>query len=74
MKTLSILLIVLSYFIVSDYSQGFEDGHCEGFKSIRGQFTVCPVAPVAPVPKVGEDTYRGGYNAGFLRGRRDARN
>jgi hypothetical protein len=57
------------------FAQGFEDGHCEGWKDEKGQYAICPVAPIAPIPKVGQssDSYRDGYNTGFKRGIRDAR-
>ena len=60
--------------IVSDYCDGWEDGYCEGWKDVKGQYSVCPVTPVCPVPEVGKDGYRGGYNRGFKAGMRAARN
>jgi hypothetical protein len=59
----------------SEFDQGFEDGHCEGWKDVKGEYSVCPVTPVAPVPKVSQrsDSYKDGYNTGFKRGMRDAR-
>ncbi|RBP30928.1 hypothetical protein DFR65_104187 [Oceanihabitans sediminis] len=58
----------------SDYCDGWEDGYCEGWKDVKGQFAVCPVTPVCPVPEVGKDGYRGGYNRGFKAGMKAARN
>lgn len=52
----------------TDFCQGFKDGFCEGYKDVKGSYYVCPVAPVCPVPGVGQDTYRGGYNTGFKAG------
>lgn len=67
-------IISFEHKIVSEYCEGWEDGYCEGWKDVKGQFTVCPVAPVCPVPEVGKDGYKGGYNRGFKAGMRAARN
>jgi hypothetical protein len=56
----------------TEFCQGFEDGYCEGYKDVKGPFVVCPVPPVCPVPGVGIDTYKGGYNTGFKAGMRKA--
>ena len=45
---------------------------CEYNGSLNHDFTVCPVTPVCPVPEIGKDSYRGGYNTGFKRGWSDA--
>lgn len=60
--------ILITSFTVSDFCQGYTDGFCSGFRDIKGDFVVCPVAPVCPVPDVGKDNYRGGYNEGFKKG------
>lgn len=56
------------------YEQGWKDGHCEGWKEVKGQYAYCPYPPYAPYPKYPKSTesYRDGYNDGFLRGIRDA--
>jgi len=54
--------------IDDDYCDGWEEGYCEGWKDVKGQYSVCPVAPVCPVPEVGKDDYKGGYNRGFKKG------
>ncbi len=41
------------------YSEGYQDFKC-GYQ----QYCVPPVAPVAPVPAVGEDDERSAYRAG----------
>lgn len=71
---IGLLFVALSAFSGSEFEDGFEEGHCEGYRDVKGQFVTCPVAPVAPVPQVNQDTYRGGYNAGFKKGRRKALN
>lgn len=70
--------IIIGIFTVSfnsepTFEDGFEIGHCEGWKDVRGQLVVCPIAPIAPIPEVDCSTYNCGYNRGFLRGRKDAR-
>ena len=55
-----------------DYKDGWEDGYCEGWKDVKGQYACCPYAPYAPYPEYGQDTYRGGYNRGFKAGTRAA--
>lgn len=54
--------------VKTEFCKGFDEGYCEGYKDVKGQFVVCPVVPVCPVPEVGLDTYKGGYNAGFKAG------
>ena len=58
----------------SDYCDGWEDGYCEGWKDVKGQYAICPITPICPIPKIGKDGYRGGYNRGFKAGMRKARN
>lgn len=60
--------------IESDFCNGWEDGYCEGWKDVKGQFAVCPVTPICPIPEIGKDNYRGGYNRGFKAGSRAASN
>jgi hypothetical protein len=59
---------------ISDYCDGWEEGYCEGWKDIKGQYSICPIAPICPIPEIGKDGYRGGYNRGFKVGMRKARN
>lgn len=59
--------------IQSDYTDGWEDGYCEGWKDVKGRLAVCPVAPVAPVMDASCDKpYNCGYNLGFKAGRKKA--
>ena len=57
-----------------DYCDGWEDGYCEGWKDIKGQFAICPITPICPLPEIGRDRYRDGYNRGFKAGVRAADN
>jgi hypothetical protein len=80
MKKILITLAILMAFAFtinktySDFSDGWDNGYCVGWKSIKGQFTVCPVSPVAPVPNVGEDNYDWGFARGYDKGKSDASN
>jgi hypothetical protein len=69
-----LVLLFLLFSIVSISQSSFCDGWREGYKegSCYGKVgCVPPVPPVCPVPQVGQDTYRGGYNAGFIEGRKN---
>ena len=66
------VLIVCAVAATPEYYAGFKSGWSQGWKSIQGQFAIPPIAPIAPVPRIGEDTYEGGYNMGFLMGREAA--
>ena len=58
---------------VSDYCDGWEQGYCQGWKSVKGQMSLCPITPVCPVAKVDCNSgYRCGYNRGFVAGRKKA--
>ncbi len=56
----------------SDFCKGWEDGYCEGWKDVKGQYAICPITPICPIPEIGQDSYRGGYNRGFKAGSRAA--
>jgi hypothetical protein len=58
---------------VSNYCKGWEDGYCEGWKDVKGEYTICPITPLCPLPKIGKDNYKGGYNRGFKAGIKAAR-
>lgn len=57
------------------YDRGWDDGHCEGWKDVKGREAYCPYPPYAPVPVFprSADSYRDGYNDGFKQGVIDAR-
>lgn len=59
----------------SKYQEGWKDGHCEGWKEEKGKNAYCPYAPYAPYPTYpkSSNSYKDGYNDGFLRGISDAR-
>lgn len=59
----------LKKYSYDEYVEGFEDGYCEGWRDYHitnnGLDPICPVAPLAPVPYLGRDTYLDGYNRGL---------
>ena len=58
----------------TDYCDGWEDGYCEGWKDVKGQFSICPIAPICPVAKADcSKSYKCGYNRGFKTGMKAAR-
>ncbi|MEX2379160.1 MAG: hypothetical protein WD530_00335 [Vicingaceae bacterium] len=57
----------------SDYCDGWEDGYCEGWKDVKGIYAICPITPICPIPEIGKDRYRDGYNRGFKAGMRKAK-
>ena len=70
--TLCMFMAVASFAQSSEYREGFKDGYCEGWRDVKGQYAYCPYAPYPPYPDYGRNNYRGGYNAGFKKGRRAA--
>tara|TARA_R110000772_G_scaffold35637_4_gene85769 strand:+ start:5900 stop:6151 length:252 start_codon:yes stop_codon:yes gene_type:complete len=79
MKKAILILAILALFSsfspkldLSDFCDGFDVGYCEGWKDVKGQLTVCSPTPPCPVPEVDANTYNGGYNKGFRKGRVDA--
>ena len=58
--------------LASDYCDGWEDGYCEGWKDIKGSLALCPLTPLCPLPELGKNGYRDGYNRGFKAGSRAA--
>lgn len=77
MKNLPLLLLVLFAFqhinAQSDFSKGWDEGYREGY-CYNKYGCVSPVPPVSPVPAPGQDNYKGGYNAGFIKGQNDKKN
>ena len=56
----------------SEFCKGWEDGYCEGWKDVKGQYAICPITPIGPIPESGQDSYKGGYNRGFKAGSKAA--
>jgi hypothetical protein len=67
-KLLLILLLVPAITFASDFDRGYELGFCEGYRYVRGQFSISPISPIPPIPPVGRDRFLDGYNMGFVEG------
>lgn len=53
----------------SEFCEGYADGYKEGW--CYGEYScLAPLTPLCPLPGLGEDHYRGGYNRGFIDGQR----
>lgn len=71
-----ILLLTLptySSFNDDSFDKGWKEGYCEGWKDKKGQMSVCPIAPIAPIPDIDCTTYKCGYNKGFKAGKNAAK-
>jgi hypothetical protein len=72
-----LILIALSClpvisFAGEDFDRGYELGYKEGYQKIEGQFSIAPISPIPPIPGIGQDTFFGGYNQGFIDGMGEA--
>lgn len=56
----------------NSFRQGWKDGYVEGWRYVLGQYSIRPIVPIPPIPPIGKNSYKGGYNIGFLRGISDA--
>jgi hypothetical protein len=67
-KLLLTILLVPMIASASDFDRGYEVGWEQGWKQVQGRLSLAPLAPLAPLPPLGEDSFLGGYNEGFLAG------
>ena len=59
----------------TEFQKGFKDGHCEGWKDVKGMYANCPNTPNCPNPLYTcLEGYRCGYNRGFKAGMKAANN
>ena len=65
--------IIKKTIIQSAFCEGWDEGYCEGWKEIKGALSICPIAPICPIPDIGKNSYKWGYNTGFRAGMRAAR-
>ena len=56
----------------SEYCEGWEEGYCEGYKDIKGEFSICPITPLCPMSEIFKDSWKDGYHRAFLAGRKKA--
>jgi len=66
-----IILIISLVAVAFGYSQfcvGFKDGFKEGYCYDRSLGCIAPQAPNCPIPRIGEDTYSGGWARGWMAG------
>jgi hypothetical protein len=54
--------------VANDFASGWQAGYKEGWKEVRGQFTIPPIPPIPPVAPIGRTTYKDGYNLGLIAG------
>lgn len=72
-KFLTILVLIISTLLLlqsyqyNDYYQGWKDGWRNGYCYNR-YGCIPPNPPIAPIPRIGENTYKHGYNRGFISG------
>lgn len=73
----AIMAIVIAFSFSTgrtDYCEGWESGYCQGWKDVKGQFSICPIAPVCPIATMDcSNGYKCGYNRGFKAGMKAAR-
>ncbi len=55
----------------NNFCEGWSDGYKEGYCYEKGYGCLSPLVPLCPLARIGEDTYKGGYNRGFIQGKRD---
>ena len=65
------LLFVCGVAFASDFCDGYQEGYKEGYCYGKNA-CIEPLAPLCPLPNVGDSTYQDGYNRGFVDGRRAA--
>ena len=56
----------------SEYCEGWEEGYCEDYKDIKGEFSIYPITPLCPMPEIFKDSWKDGYHRPFLAGRKKA--
>lgn len=71
-------LITIMSFTTSDYSSycdGWDDGYKDGW-CYNDMFCIPPIPPICPIPRIGEsyNSYKQGYQRGFVNGNNDRNN
>ena len=79
---LFVFLVGMAFSVADNFDDGYEDGWCAGYQDEEacGEFTICPIAPIAPIPGINQssnsymDGYGEGFKDGFRQGSRDCNN
>jgi hypothetical protein len=66
-RCLLLSLIINPAFASNQFCDGFEKGYAEGY-CYRKPFCIQPISPICPIQRLGENTYKDGYQRGFLQG------
>ena len=76
MKKLILLSIISSFSFLgysqSEFNEGYKAGYKEGYCFEKTVGCISKIPPIAPIPPVGKNTYKDGYNIGFTKGKADA--
>ena len=69
MKTVIILISLTSVLFAfgSQFCNGFKAGYKEGY-CYQKYACMAPLTPLCPLPQLGRNNWKGGYNQGFLEG------
>ncbi len=71
-----LLTVLLSLPVVGsageDFDRGYALGFKEGYLKVEGQMSIAPICPIPPIPGIGQDTFFGDYNQGFIDGMSEA--
>jgi hypothetical protein len=77
LTTITIILTLSSFTPASNtpFCKGWEHGHCSGWKSVKGEYAICPIAPICPIPPLecAYADYRCGFTLGVLAGAKAAK-
>ncbi len=53
--------------MADDYGKGYQEGYREGYQC-QESGGIKPIAPIPPIPHIGERGYGDGYNRGVIEG------
>jgi len=75
MKKIIFLLVLIGLFSVGQLSATADSGFCSGYQNgyaagwcYQDNFCIPPIAPLCPIPRIGENGYQDGYNRGLVDG------
>jgi hypothetical protein len=77
--TIIVLAIGITSFTTpesSPFCRGWDDGYEAGWRTIQGDFSVCPIPPICPFYPLNcqQDDYQCGFAMGAAQGQYDAQN